>query len=359
MSGTAGIPAPSGRGGRQNRTVAPGARARLRSTVDLLRSLAVTGGGGLEAARQQRLETILAAEQLGDTELTARVIGAYDVPAIWTHSDEPGQAAQVVAAAERTLAMLPPDAKDATRARLLATIAIESRGDTGSRGRSAAMQAEDIARHLEDPALLAFALNGVFMQTFYRTGLAEQRDAIGTELITLSSRHGLVTYELLGRLIRLQARCAFGDLAGADEHANAADVLATSYESPLVAVFTGWYRALRLAMTDRPPAEVAAAYRAAAAGLEGCGMLAGWGRYEPWIRPLVLLTQNRRDEALAVLGTVPDPPNDHLLETLWCFVAQAALALGDRDSMQRAYRAYLRELAEALNTLAGLSRMKG
>lgn len=88
-------------------------------------------------------------------------------------------------------------------------------------------------------------------------------------------------------------------------------------------------------------------------------MLAGWGRYEPWIRPLVLLTQNRRDEALAVLGTVPDPPNDHLLETLWCFVAQAALALGDRDSMQRAYRAYLRELAEALNTLAGLSRMKG
>src|ERR1035441_4550155 len=40
-----------------------------------------------------------------------------------------------------------------------------------------------------------------------------------------------------------------------------------------------------------------------------------WKDAECRIRPLVLLTQNRRDEALAVLGTVPGPPNDHLLET--------------------------------------------
>ena len=62
------------------RTVTAG--ARLRSTVDLLRSLAVTGGSGLAAARTQRMASIRAAEELGDPALTARVIGAYDVPAV-------------------------------------------------------------------------------------------------------------------------------------------------------------------------------------------------------------------------------------------------------------------------------------
>nr|WP_227457359.1 BTAD domain-containing putative transcriptional regulator [Micromonospora purpureochromogenes] len=104
------------------RSVVPGARARLESTVGLLRSLAVTGPGGLEAARDQREAAITAAEQLGDPEFTARVIGGYDVPAIWTRSDDPAQAARVVAAAQRALAGLGPDAPEATRARLLATV---------------------------------------------------------------------------------------------------------------------------------------------------------------------------------------------------------------------------------------------
>ena len=82
------------------------APARLESTVGLLRNLAVTGGGGLQAAREHRVAAITAAEELGDPELTARVIGAYDVPAIWTRSDDPDQAARIVAAAERTLKAL-------------------------------------------------------------------------------------------------------------------------------------------------------------------------------------------------------------------------------------------------------------
>ncbi|WP_329482388.1 hypothetical protein OG555_09215 [Kribbella sp. NBC_01484] len=51
--------------------------------------------------------------------------------------------------------------------------------------------------------LLAFALNGQFMQTCYRAGLAPERDAIGAELVTLSQRNALITYEVLGHLIRL------------------------------------------------------------------------------------------------------------------------------------------------------------
>lgn len=129
-----------------DRTVGAGARARLESTVGLLRNLALTGGGGLEAAREHRLAAVTAAEETGDPELAARVIGAYDVPAIWTRGDDPEQARSVVAAAERTLGALPADAAHETaRCRLLATIAVETRGVRTPRGPLAARQAEEAA----------------------------------------------------------------------------------------------------------------------------------------------------------------------------------------------------------------------
>ncbi|MEU2774318.1 BTAD domain-containing putative transcriptional regulator [Streptomyces sp. NPDC007162] len=235
-----------------DRTVAAGARARLESTVGLLRTLAVTGSGGLAAAREHRLAAIAAAEESGDPELTARLIGAYDVPAIWTRSDDPAGARRVTEAAERALARLPAaGTHDATRCRLLATIALESRGTRSARGPAAAAEAERLARRLDDPALLAFALNGAFMQSCTRTGLAPRRDAIGTELVALATRHGLVTYEVLGHLIRVQARAALADFPTADTHARAADLLADRHELPLVGVFTAGYRAVRLAATGQ------------------------------------------------------------------------------------------------------------
>ncbi|MGW5470933.1 BTAD domain-containing putative transcriptional regulator [Streptomyces chartreusis] len=390
-------PAPANPAGRvweqvaaaYDRTVAPDARARLESTTGLLRNLAVTGGSGLLAAREHRVAAVAAAEELGDPELTARVIGAYDVPAIWTRLDDPEQAAQVVAAAERTLTALSalsstahghsatPAAHEADKARLLATIALESRGTRFARGPQAARRAEEIARRLDDPALLAFALNAGFMQAFDRTGLAPRRDAIGAELVALSARHGLATFETLGHLVRLQARSALGDFTTADHHAVAADALAVRHERPLVGVFTRWYAALRLDTTGRAPAtEVEAAYRDAAALLGGAGMpglahgllpLAllclrlrrtlpldfddhtDWGPYTPWARPLLLLDRGRRSEAAEALHTTPEPPRDLLQEALWCLTAQAAVALGDRRTMGRAHAA----LAPAANELAG------
>ncbi|WP_031486304.1 BTAD domain-containing putative transcriptional regulator [Streptomyces bicolor] len=373
-----------------DRTVPPGARARLESTAALLRSLAVTGGSGLPAARAHRVAAVTAAEELGDAELTARVIGAYDVPAIWTRLDDPDQAAQVVAAAERTLAALSspkfpasleqgaaPMGHEAAKARLLATIALESRGTRLARGPQAARQAEEIARGLGDPMLLAFALNASFMQCFDRAGLAPRRDGIGAELVALSARHGLPNFEILGHLVRLQARCALGDFTTADRHAAAADALAVRHERPLVGVFTGWYAALRLDAGGRAPAPAAeAAYRDAAGLLHGAGMpglvegllpLAllclrlrhalpltfdedtDWGPYAPWARPLLLLDGGHRPEAVEALHATPEPPRDLLQEALWCLTARAAVALGDRRIMERARTALL----PAANELAG------
>ncbi|MDT0530587.1 BTAD domain-containing putative transcriptional regulator [Micromonospora sp. DSM 115977] len=359
-----------------DRTVASGSASRLESTVGLLRSLAVTGASGLETARKQRIAAIAAAEQLGDPDLTARVIGGYDVPAIWTRSDDPAQATRIVTAAERALTALRPGSSEATRARLLATIAVESRGTRAARGPEAAREAERIARRLGDPALLAFALNGVFMQTFHRAGLAPQRDQIGAELVALSAQQGLGTFEILGHLVQLQARSALADFATADQHATAADRLAERHDRPLVGVFTQWYRALRLAATEPSPQAAEAAYRDGAAQLANAGMpgvergllpLAllclrvshgepvrfdedtDWGPYMPWTRPLVLLGRDRPADATAALRHTPDPPRDLLFEALWCLTAQAAIALDERTAMKRARI----ELTPAANELAG------
>ncbi|MGY3552930.1 AfsR/SARP family transcriptional regulator [Williamsia sp. R60] len=366
-----------------DRAVATGSRARLRSTVDLLRSLATTGGEGLRVAQQQRLATIAAAEELGDVGLTAKVIGAYDVPAIWSRSDDPENAAAVVAAAERALATLPSGHVASIRARLLATIALETRGSSDPRAAAAAREAEQIARSVDDPGLLAFALNGAFMQSFSRAGLAGRRAAIASELITLSSRHDLVTYEVLGHLIAMQSCCAIGDLTGADHHAAAADRLAEGYESPLVAVFTQWFRALRLALTDAPFDDVTVAYRAASSGSENAGMpglhhgllaLAllslrlqrahspqapdggdtDWGPYEPWVRPLLLAAHHRKDEATEALRRLADPPPDHLQEALWCLTARGAIAVNDRGMMARAHQALLPAEGEIAGAGSGL-----
>ncbi|MFI2362441.1 BTAD domain-containing putative transcriptional regulator [Promicromonospora sp. NPDC019610] len=276
------------------RVVAAGARTRLESTTTLLRTLAMTGGEGLTAARAQRVAAVGAAEQLGDPDLTARVIGAFDVPGAWTRSDDAGLAAQVVAAAERTLAALPDDAPDAVRAKLLATVAVESRGLAGARGPQAAYEAEALARRSGDPAVLAFALAGRYLTRFEHPGLAQERDAIGAELVSLAARHGLATFEILGHLVRVQALSALGRWSDAQRHADSAGALGLRHERPLVGVFTAWFGALRAAASGVPGEEGPAAraegsgppahdrtisvadaergYRVAAGTLDGAGM---------------------------------------------------------------------------------------
>lgn len=352
-----------------DRLVGAGAGARLESTAALLRDLALTGGAGLAAARAQRTATVDAAEQVGDPLLTARVIAAHDMPALWPRSDDPAQAGAVAAAAERTLAALPPGGDDATRARLLATIAIESRGTRAPRPLECARQAEAVARRLDDPGLLAFALNGVFMQTCRDTGTATRRAAIGAELVDLATRNGLVSFQILGHLIRMQASAAHADFATADRDAAAADALAARHERPLASVFTGWYRVLRFAVVEKPSAvTVAAAYRTASAQLVGAGMpgvsegLPGlallcvrtWhgrpdeagdpcGEYERWARP-----------DPATLDELPDPPPGLFTEALWCLVARAAMTAGNHATARRARAALTPAAAEWAGAGSGL-----
>src|SRR4051812_39674842 len=101
---------------------------------------------------------------------------------------------------------------------------------------------EEVSRScgLDDPTLLAFALNGAFMQSCTRAGLAARRDEIGARLVDVAERHGLENFEVLGHLIRMQARGGLGDFPAADAHAAAADRLAERPERPPGRGFTRW-----------------------------------------------------------------------------------------------------------------------
>ncbi|MEV0999315.1 BTAD domain-containing putative transcriptional regulator [Nonomuraea sp. NPDC050202] len=364
-----------------------GVGGRLEAVMGLVRALAVIGE--LHESRRYRAEAVDAAETLGDPVVTAGVIGSFDVPAIWTANDDPALSARLVAAAERTLAALPPGGHDAERARLLITIAMERRADPDPRGAQAAREAEDIARRLGERTLLAYALNGRYMQTFQRAGLAPERAAIGEELVRLAAGHdGLVTFEVLGRLILLQSAAALAELEAADRHAAAADRLAERYDLPLVGVFTTWYAALRRTVTGAGGKEAArSAYRAAAARLSGTGMpgvedgmlplallcleagtdgphredaeldrLSGadWGPYESWGRPLVLLAQGRREEAAAAARAIPDSPRDLLFEARTCLHALTAVETAGRPVLERLYERLLPAKGELAGAGSGL-----
>lgn len=382
------------------RSVPGRARLRLHATAGLLRDLAVAGAGGLAEAREQRTDVVAAAEATGDADLAARVIGSYDVPAVWTRTDDPRGAAALVGAAVRASAALGPDAPASVRARLLAVVAVESRGDAAAdgpvpragedpgeepwrrRAGRAAAEAVRLARELGDPSLLAFALNGAFMQSFGRCGLATHRADIGAELTALSVTHGLPGHEVLGRLVRMQALAALGDTAGADAEAEAVDVLARRHERPLAGVFTAWYRAMRVCGTDGWE-RAAPLYREVLDATAECGMpglargapalvalvpvLRGDGLprpvafdgidpgpYEPWITPLLLAGEGRMAEARRALAGAPRPPHDLLREALWCVLARAAAAVGERRVLRRARDEIAGALGEAAGAGSGL-----
>ncbi|MEA5357911.1 BTAD domain-containing putative transcriptional regulator [Amycolatopsis sp., V23-08] len=321
-------------------------RERLDLIMGLVRALAVTGD--LAQAREHRAEAVTLAETLGDPLLTASVLGAFDVPAIWTANDDPELAARIVTVAEKTLVALPPERR-AERARLLATLALELRNTGGDRGREAAREAEALARELGDPALLAFALNARFMQAFDRAGLAPERARIGRELVDVAASHGLVTFEVLGHLVLVQAYSALADLPAADTHAAAADRLAEVHDLPLVGVFTQWYGALRASITGDPAAE--ARFRAAAARLPGTGMTG----LEDGLLDFALLCHRGESTVDYHLG---EAPHDLLYEARLCLQALSAIAAGDVPTMQTLYDALLPAEAELAGAGSGLLTLR-
>ncbi|WP_258723742.1 BTAD domain-containing putative transcriptional regulator [Cellulomonas sp. NS3] len=352
-------------------------RVRLETLMGRVRTLAVTGR--LDEARTHRAEAVDAAVRLGDPALTAAVLGSFDVPAVWPANDDPALSARLADIAERTLVALPAT-DDAARARLLVTIAMERRADPGPRGAQAAREAERLARRLDDPLLVALALDARFLHTVDRAGLARERARLGHDLLDVAGDSpDLATFAVLGHLVLVQASAALADLAAADHHAAAVDALAERYDLPLVTPLTGWYAALRLAVEGRTD-DARTAYRAAAAGLVGTGMTGlergalpfallsldpalrvppglgpdDFGPYAPWVRPLVLLADGDVTSARDAVRALPEPPRDLLREARLCLQGHAAVATGDLVAAELVHAALLPAAHELAGAGSGL-----
>lgn len=327
-------------------TARTGARAKLESVTALLPILAVSGS--VRFAADQRMSAITAAEEFGDPDLAARIIGGFDVPGSWTRSDDSVRSAAIVDAALRIFTALPAETSDRVRARLLATIAMESRG-TANRLAEAA-EAERIARILGDPSLLCMALSARYLQTFETTGKAGSRETIGTEIVALAVAAELPTFEIQGRLIRMQALCALGNVTAAAHEAERIDDLAARFERPLAFVFTAWFRWV---FTQGPPPPDGSEMPGFRVGLRELTLLTAavragtelpdgaFGPYEPWVRPLLLARSGLQEEASVALDTFPDPPQDLMLEVSWFLIGLAAIESGNRDAGRRSYDALL------------------
>ncbi|MEK8106898.1 hypothetical protein NKG94_20440 [Micromonospora sp. M12] len=79
-----------------------------------------------------------------------------------------------------------------------------------------------------------------------------------------------------------------------------------------------------------------------------------WGPHEPWVRPLLLAAADDSGAARAALRALPDGPYDLLREVRLCLTARAALAIGDRPTMERVAAA-LRPAAAELAAGSGWS----
>ncbi len=229
-----------------------GTYTRLRSMSTVARAAAVTGGTNLVLAQEQRAAAVAEAERTDDPGLTARVIAAYDVPTIWTRSDDPHRSEALVAATRHSA---PTGARGFTRASR--TSPRHHRAGASRKPRRLGCRGSAGSRTTRPrpprPRLLVLALNARFVQSFQHPGRTGERDVIAGELIDLSTRHDLPMFETLGHLIKIQVCAARGDTETAQRHVETAERLAGIHETPLVHVLTAAFRAMRLATRSDDP----------------------------------------------------------------------------------------------------------
>lgn len=347
---------------------APGGteRARLELVIGTIRTLSTAGEH--VSARALRDDTLAEVIELGDAELTTRVIVAYDPHGLWPHHPYGDPPEKIVERIDQTLHHLPPHHQQ-LRCRLLTSLVIELEQSDDPRADPASLEAVAIARRLGDPALLATTLNARFRQTYWTSTLAE-REEIGAELLSLGQDHRLIAVEATGRQALIRCACGRGQFATADEHAAEIERLATTYDLPAAAAAAAWYLGLRHTVGGRF-ADAERAYQHAAELTSQAGMadferavfpiaslsIALWTNkladlvpdcadaYRRWPTPgteayaLTLAAAGRFDEAHAVAARRPPIPRDIRFNVVMALRGLVGLALNDHDRITEAYHA--------------------
>ncbi|GAA0968157.1 BTAD domain-containing putative transcriptional regulator [Actinocorallia libanotica] len=298
-------------------------RARLELVARLVRALALSGD--LMAARARRDEVLDTLRGIGDPELTARVITAYDVPSLWTNHLYGVRDEAVIAVASEALEGLPPGP---LRVGLLTTLAMELDNDRARRGARAAEEAVRIARGLGEPELLAHALNGFHMNCYRTPESLDERGANAEELLALAEAHSLGMYQVLGHMFAHQVCSGRLDLAGSRSHLERGLRLAAAYELTLLVHIAHFDQGMRMVIEGRF-AEAEAGYFEIMERFQGTSL---WGGELAiaWLgRFTVLFAQGRLAELLVEIQPVWEAWGySALMADLYALVL---LAAGERE----------------------------
>jgi tetratricopeptide (TPR) repeat protein len=232
---------------------------RLELVIGTIRTLSTAGER--VSARALRDDTLAEVVGIGDAELTARVIVAYEAHDLFAQHPVGQAPEKLVDLIDRTLYKLPAWCPE-LRCQLLASLAIELEQADDPRGEPASVEALVLARQLGDPTLLATALNARFRRSYWTSTLTE-RERIGTELLALGMRHGLIGVEAAGRQALVRCACGRGSFGAADEHVAELERLATTYDLAAAAASAAWYRGAHHTVAGRF-AEAERAYQHAA-----------------------------------------------------------------------------------------------
>ena len=330
--------------------------------VELLAGLARAQqlAGRAVSARGTRGEALRRARDLDDPVLAARALTAIDVPLLWSNRGYGEYDADLVAQAEEIAARL-RSADSELRVRVLAAWATEMPAWTTTEAAQAVVdEAIEVAERLDDPAVLAIALNAAYYCE-RRRGPGHDGGELAARIERLGAEHGMPGVEVLGLLGQLAGPCEYGRIDEAAELVERAEQLLRRYEMPIFSTIVRLFHAFRegvqgdvgraleeLADTAAPVPGMEM-HDLAAIGLIGRAcFLAQVGRageaaadieviagpYPDQAAPflaLVAADEGRTDEARALLERAGPVPRDYLWLLLAGWRADAVHACGARD----------------------------
>ena len=191
--------------------------------------------GDEAGAKASFLEGAELARTLGRTDHLARAALGYAGRHAWGRAGADGQLVPLLEAAVAAVG----DADSAHRSRLLARLAGALRDAHERQPReSYAEEAVAIARRLDDPATLGYALDGLFGAT-YRPDNPERRLSIGAEIVRLGRAASDREIQLWGHIDRVVSLFELGELQLVRDELAAASEVAGELRQPVMRWLAG------------------------------------------------------------------------------------------------------------------------
>ncbi len=206
--------------------------------------------GDATGARRTRNRAILAADLVDDLQAGDRALLALDAPALWLLRQFDEVEIGVVHRLENSLARLPRSDSPA-RCRVLAALAVELyEAEVDPRCDQYSGQALAMARRLNDPALVAVALNARYVAN-NRDAHPDDMPVLASELVRLGADQGWPSVALLGEQMSSIWCLDRADLTAADAHATAAARLIRRLDLQLPRMQALSYTITRLQLAGR------------------------------------------------------------------------------------------------------------